>query len=69
MVRNWVKITAPDGDVYYFNIKTKTSSWEAPWERAHGFRSGAQQQRAPPPQQPQPQPPPPAAAAAVQQQA
>jgi hypothetical protein len=36
MVRGWVKIVAPDGDVYYHNVKTGASEWDAPWERRGG---------------------------------
>lgn len=51
MVRGWVKIVAPDGDVYYHNVKTGASEWDAPWERK-GAPKGAvagEDTRPPPP--------------------
>lgn len=33
LIKNWVKFKAQDGDVYYYNVKTKESVWDPPWER------------------------------------
>ena len=48
MVKNWVKFVAEDGDVYYFNVQTKESSWEAPWEKVRGLSGGGGKTTAPP---------------------